>query len=152
MCRVGQRRWVRGGWNIWFVAGSGWGSWRVVWRPAAAAAAKLLQSCPTLWNSIDGSPPGSSVPGILQARIMSLNFSCRPCGIWHFSPCSSPFPLVYLNTLWTILGHFSLPLLLLLLSLQSCLILCGSIDGLPTLLQNYQHFGPTWFSISRPFS
>ena len=36
--------------------------------PAAAAAAKLLQSCPTLCGPIDGSPPGSSVPGILQAR------------------------------------------------------------------------------------
>ena len=35
----------------------------------AAAAAKLLQSCPTLCDPIDGSPPGSSVPGILQARI-----------------------------------------------------------------------------------
>ena len=36
--------------------------------PAAAAAAKSLQSCPTLCNPIDGSPPGSPVPGILQAR------------------------------------------------------------------------------------
>ena len=36
----------------------------------AAAAAKLLQSCPTLCNAIDGSPPGSSVPGILQARTL----------------------------------------------------------------------------------
>ena len=35
----------------------------------AAAAAKLLQSCPTLCDPIDGSPPGSCVPGILQARI-----------------------------------------------------------------------------------
>ena len=35
---------------------------------AATAAAKLLQSCPTLCNPIDGSPPGSPVPGILQAR------------------------------------------------------------------------------------
>ena len=34
---------------------------------AAAAAAKLLQSCPTLCDAIDGSPPGSPVPGILQA-------------------------------------------------------------------------------------
>ena len=34
----------------------------------AAAAAKSLQSCPTLCDLIDGSPPGSSVPGILQAR------------------------------------------------------------------------------------
>ena len=35
----------------------------------AAAAAKLLQSCPTLCDPIDSSPPGSPVPGILQARI-----------------------------------------------------------------------------------
>ena len=34
---------------------------------AAAAAAKLLHSCPTLCDPIDGSPPGSRVPGILQA-------------------------------------------------------------------------------------
>ena len=36
----------------------------------AAAAAKLCQSCPTLCDPIDGSPPGSSIPGILQARIL----------------------------------------------------------------------------------
>ena len=36
----------------------------------AAAAAKSLQSCLTLGDPIDGSPPGSSVPGILQAGIM----------------------------------------------------------------------------------
>ena len=35
---------------------------------AAAAAAKSLQSCPTMCDPIDGSPPDSSVPGILQAR------------------------------------------------------------------------------------
>ena len=37
---------------------------------AAAAAAKSLQSCPTLCNPIDGSPPGSPVPGIFQARVL----------------------------------------------------------------------------------
>ena len=37
---------------------------------AAAAAAASLQSCPTLCDPIDGSPPGSPVPGILQARIL----------------------------------------------------------------------------------
>ena len=37
---------------------------------AAAAAAKLLQSYPTLCDPIDGGPPGSPVPGILQARIL----------------------------------------------------------------------------------
>ena len=37
---------------------------------AAAAAAKSLQSCPTLCDSIDGSPPGSHIPEILQARTL----------------------------------------------------------------------------------
>ena len=40
--------------------------------PAAAAAAVSLQSCPTLCDTIDGSPPGSAIPGILQARILEL--------------------------------------------------------------------------------
>ena len=35
-----------------------------------AAAAKLLQSCPTLCDPIDGNPPGFAVPGILQARVL----------------------------------------------------------------------------------
>ena len=45
---------------------------------AAAAAAKLLQSCPTLCDLIYGSPPGSPVPGILQARTLewvAISFS-----------------------------------------------------------------------------
>ena len=45
---------------------------------AAAAAAKSLQSCPTLCDPIDSSPPGSPVPGILQARILewvAMSFS-----------------------------------------------------------------------------
>jgi len=37
---------------------------------AAAAAAKSLQSCLTLCDPIDGSPPGSPIPGILQARTL----------------------------------------------------------------------------------
>ena len=40
---------------------------------AAAAAAKLLQSCLTLCDPIDGSPPGSAVPGIFQARTLEWN-------------------------------------------------------------------------------
>ena len=51
---------------------------------AAAAAAKSLQSCPTLCNSVDGSPPGSPVPGILQARTLewgAIAFSNRS-GKW----------------------------------------------------------------------
>ena len=45
---------------------------------AAAAAAKSLQSCSTLCDPTDGSPPGSSVPGILQARTLewvAISFS-----------------------------------------------------------------------------
>ena len=42
----------------------------------AAAAAKSLQSCPTLCDPIDGSPLGSAVPGILQARTLEWGFYC----------------------------------------------------------------------------
>ena len=55
---------------------------------AAAAAAKSLQSCPTLWDPIDGSPPGSSVPGILQARTLewaAISFS--HCGAGKSKIC-----------------------------------------------------------------
>ena len=48
-----------------------------IWIPAAAAA-KSLQSCPTLCDPIDGSPPGSPIPGILQARTLewvAISFS-----------------------------------------------------------------------------
>ena len=47
-------------------------------HPATAAAAKSLQSCPTVCDPIDGSPPGSPVPGILQARTLewvAISFS-----------------------------------------------------------------------------
>ena len=50
----------------------------LVLSPAAAAAAKSLQSCPTLCDPIDCSPPGSPVPGILQARTLewvAISFS-----------------------------------------------------------------------------
>ena len=59
--------------------------WFILWLASPAfflnhiiAAAKSLQSCPTLCNPIDGSPPGSPVPGILQARILgwvAISFS-----------------------------------------------------------------------------
>ena len=66
-----------------------------------AAAAKSLQSCPTLCDPTDGSPPGSSVPGILQARILqwvAISFS---------NACM----------------HAKL--------LQSCLTLCNTMDSSP---------------------
>ena len=50
----------------------------VMYGCAAAAAAKSLQSCPTLCDPIHGSPPGSPVPGILQARTLewvAISFS-----------------------------------------------------------------------------
>ena len=48
------------------------------WKLTAAAAAKPIQSCPILRDPIDGSPPGSPVPGILQARTLewvAISFS-----------------------------------------------------------------------------
>ena len=68
---------------------------------AAAAAAKSLQSCPTLCDPINGSPPGSSVPGILQARILEWVVISFSNACMHAK------------------------------SLQSCPTLCDSIDGSP---------------------
>ena len=51
---------------------------RTIKKAAAAAAAKLLQSCPTLCDTIDSSPPGSPIPGSLQARTLewiAISFS-----------------------------------------------------------------------------
>ena len=48
------------------------------WSIRKAAAAKSLQSCPTLCDPIDGSPPGSPIPGILKARTLewaAISFS-----------------------------------------------------------------------------
>jgi len=47
-----------------------WKNIRCLISCANAAAAKSLQSCPTLCDPIDGSPPGSPIPGILQARTL----------------------------------------------------------------------------------
>ena len=65
--------------------------------PCVAAAAKSLQSCPTLCDPIDGSPPGSPVPGILQARTLewvTIPFSsaCMLSRFSHARLCA---------TLWT---------------------------------------------------
>ena len=55
----------------------------------AAAAAKLLQPCPTLCDPIDGSPPGSPVLGILQARTLewvAISFGGCMKGVrYHFA-------------------------------------------------------------------
>ena len=72
---------------------------------SAAAAAKSLQSCPTLCNPIDFSPPGSSIPGILQARTLewvAISFS----NAWKWKVKVKCVSLGNPNTL-----HFQLPLL-----------------------------------------
>ena len=54
----------------------------------AAAAAKSYQSCPTLCDPSDGSPPGSPVPGILQARMLewvAITSPMHACMLSHFS-------------------------------------------------------------------
>ena len=66
---------------------------------AAASAAKSLQLCPTLCDPIDGSPAGSSVPGILQARILEWATISFPNACMHAK------------------------------SLQSCLTLCDPMDS-----------------------
>ena len=70
-------------------------------HPPATAAAKLLQSCPTLCDPIDGSPPGSPVPGILQARTLewvAISFS----NAWKWKVKGKSFSRVRLfTTPWT---------------------------------------------------
>ena len=54
-------------------------------KSAAAAAAKSLQSCPTLCDPIDGSPPGSPVPGIFQARVLEWGAIAFSVGLENFN-------------------------------------------------------------------
>ena len=67
---------------------------------AAATAAKSLQSCPTLRDPIDGSPPGSAIPGILQARTVewvAISFSnawkwkVKGKSLSRFRPSATPW-------------------------------------------------------------
>ena len=68
----------------------------------AAAAAKSRRSCPTLCNPIDGSPPGSPVPGILQARTLewvAISFS----NAWKWKAKVKSLSRVWLlDTAWTV--------------------------------------------------
>ena len=67
-------------------------TWESPSQPTAAATAKSLQSCPTLYNRIDGSPPGSSVHGILQARTLewvAISFSNAWKWKWSHSVVSN---------------------------------------------------------------
>ena len=70
-------------------------------EPLAAAAAKLLQSCPTLRDPIGGSPPGSAIPGILQARTLewvAISFS----NVWKWKVKVKSLSCVRLSVItWT---------------------------------------------------
>ena len=75
--------------------------WSSIPSTLAAAAAKSLQSCLTLCNPIEGSPPGSTVPGILQARTLqwvAISFS----NAWKWKVKVKSFSCVWLlATPWT---------------------------------------------------
>ena len=74
-------------------------TWGILKKERAAASAKSLQLCPTLRDPIDGSPPGSAVPGILQARTLewvAISFSNAWKWKWScsvVSDCSQPHGL-----------------------------------------------------------
>ena len=91
---------------------------------AAAAAAKSLQSCLTLCDPIDGSPPGSPVPGILKARTLewvAIFFS----NAWKWKVKVKSLSCVWLlATLWMQLN-------LRKCFAQSCLTLCDPMDTSP---------------------
>ena len=109
----------------------------------AAAAAELLQPCPTLCDTTDSSPPGSSIPGIFQARILewvAISFSNACMHAKSLQSCLTVQPYGQQPTRllcpWDSLGknagvgcHFLLPvslLLLLLLSRFSRVRLCAT--------------------------
>ena len=82
------------------------GSQRVGHDLETAAAAKSLQSCPTLCDPIDGSPPGSSVPGILQARILEWVALLPDSGIKLWFPALEKEMATHSNVLdWRIPGR-----------------------------------------------
>ena len=73
----------------------------LVYWSTAAAAAKSLQSCLTLCDPIDGSPPGSPIPGILQARILEwVAISFSNAGKWKVK-VKSLSRVWFLATPWT---------------------------------------------------
>ena len=68
-------------------------------RKSPGRSQLLTQSCPTLCDPIDGSPPGSSAHGIFQARVLewvAIAFSHGPHGLQHARPpCPTPTPGVH---------------------------------------------------------
>ena len=121
-CQKTTRNWKGQGRILLQLSDGVWSCWHHDFRllaPRTAAAAKSLQSCPTLCDPIDGSPPGSPVPGILQAKTLEwvaislsnawtleesvLSDSSRPHGLrptrllrpWDFPGKSTPSPQDY---------------------------------------------------------
>ena len=81
-----------------------WWRWWCAAGLRISAAAKSLQSCPTRCNPIDGSPPGSPIPGILQARTLEwVAISFSNAGKWkvkvkslsHVWPSATPWTAAY---------------------------------------------------------
>ena len=144
---------------------------------AAAAAAKSLQSCPTLCDPTDGSPPGSPIPGILQARVLewvAISFS----NAWKWQVKVKLLSRVWLlATPWTAAYQAPLPMgfsrqeywsgvplpspsrspvAAVAKSLQSCPTLCDPIDRAyrapPSLgFSRQEHWSGLSFPSPRPY-
>ena len=88
-----------------------------------ACAAKSLQSCLTLCDPIDGSPPGSPVPGILQARTpewAAISFSNAP-SVWDKCNCAVVWAFFGIAFLWDWNENWPFPVLRPLLSIPNLL-------------------------------
>ena len=81
-----------------------------------AAAAKSLQSCPTLCDPIDGSPPGSPVPGILQARTLewvAISFT----NAWEWKVKVKSLSCVWLLATYLVLKYFPVLCFLIIINI-----------------------------------
>ena len=113
----------------------------LVWCPgflvpiqaAAAAAAKLLQSCPTLCDPIDGSPPGYAVPGILQVEFLGRELRSRFTPLLTAAPRSSDSPAALLGNLLEMQNPRPHPALLIQKLLFTYLALPCHCWGMQTL-------------------
>ena len=79
-------------------------------KTSAATAAKSLQSCLTLCDLRDGSPPGSPIPGILQVRTLewvAIAFSARKTSTFALLNYAKAFACVDHNQLWKILREMN---------------------------------------------
>ena len=92
-----------------------------------AAAAKSLQSCSTLCDPIDSSPPGSSIPGILQARTLewvAISFSNAYMHAKSHQSCPTLCDPMDSSPLGSSIHGILQARILLLLSRVSCVRLC----------------------------